>query len=57
MDEKFSNIDKHFAQSNERFKRIEERIKLIARNMNEIAVLKRNQIEFFAEFLGFKKIL
>jgi septal ring factor EnvC (AmiA/AmiB activator) len=71
MDEKFTRINEQFAQGNERFDRVEENIKdinarnarieerlnLMARGMNEIVASTRNQAEFFAEFLGFRKIL
>jgi len=40
-----------------RFARMETRVSLIAKSVKEITEAVRNQIEFFAEFLGFKKVL
>jgi len=40
-----------------RFARMETRVDLIAKSLKEITEAVRNQIEFFAEFLGFKKVL
>jgi hypothetical protein len=40
-----------------KFARMETRVNLIAKSVKEITEAVRNQIEFFAEFLGFKKVL
>ncbi len=40
-----------------KFARMEERINLVAKSVRGIAEAARNQIEFFAEFLGFKRVL
>jgi len=40
-----------------KFAHMEARVNLIAKSVKEITEAVRNQIEFFAEFLGFKKVL
>jgi len=40
-----------------KFARMKERINLVAKSVRGIAEAARNQIEFFAEFLGFKRVL
>jgi hypothetical protein len=50
LGKKFTQIDARFAQIDERIKSLEERI-------NSIARATKSQLEFFTEFLGFRKIL
>jgi len=71
IDNRFEQVDKRFIQINERFKyvegmmedinargrRMEERLNVIVRSINDIIESTKNQLEFFAEFLGFRKIL
>jgi len=40
-----------------KFARMEERINLVAKSVRGIAEAARNQTEFFAEFLGFERVL
>jgi DNA repair exonuclease SbcCD ATPase subunit len=71
IDNRFEQVDKRFVQIDERFKyvegvmedinargrRMEERLNVIVRSINDIIESTKNQLEFFAEFLGFRKIL
>ena len=40
-----------------KFARMEERINLVTKSVRGIAEAARNQTEFFAEFLGFERVL
>lgn len=61
LGKKFTQIDAWFTQIDERIKSLEERINNTAKSLeegiNSIAKATKSQLEFFTEFLGFRKIL
>ena len=61
LGKKFTQIDARFTQIDERIKSLEERINNTAKSLeegiNSIAKATKSQLEFFTEFLGFRKIL
>ncbi len=50
-------LGRKFAQIDERFKAVDERFNVVERKIGNIAEATRNQLEFFTEFLGFRKVI
>jgi hypothetical protein len=61
IDEKFKVIDEKFKAVDERFNNFERaingRFDAMERRINSIMEATRNQLEFFTEFLGFRKVI
>jgi len=68
IDERFKIIDERFKAIDERFKAVDERFNTFERAINgrfdamerrisSIMEATRNQLEFFTEFLGFRKVI
>ncbi|MGC9202623.1 MAG: hypothetical protein ACP5HX_08165 [Thermoproteota archaeon] len=72
IDERFEAVDERFntfeKRINERFKAVDERLSsfeksvderfnVVERKIGNIAEATRNQLEFFTEFLGFRKVI
>jgi len=61
MDERFRAIDERFKAVDERFdtfgKGVNERFDVVERKIGNITEATRNQLEFFTEFLGFRKVI
>ncbi|MGC9021387.1 MAG: hypothetical protein ACP5KE_09300 [Candidatus Methanodesulfokora sp.] len=57
IDERFKLIDERFKMVDERFSRIDERFKLIDERIDSIIRATTSQMEFFTEFLGFRKVI
>ena len=61
MDERFRAIDERFKAVDESFdafkKIINERFDVVERKIGNITEATRNQLEFFTEFLGFRKVI
>ncbi|MGC8934202.1 MAG: hypothetical protein ACP5LN_03510 [Thermoproteota archaeon] len=50
-------LGRKFAQIDERFKAVDERFNVVERKIGNIAEATRNQLEFFTEFPGFRKVI
>ena len=54
---KFAQIDARFRAIDERFKAVDARFDALERRIGSVAEAARNQLEFFTEFLGFRRII